>query len=144
MLSVSSCLCFRSLYMQFSFLHSTRMWIFNGFFIWYTGQSKMKKKKQTNNCKGRGTFSSLSVHMLILSSCKCGSPICLSKRLIFLSVSILIPWAAPLMGYWLLCYVSFIISFYPLLLWCILTHFWRGFGALQGLLEWDHTKFKLT
>lgn len=68
----------------------------------------------------------------------------MSKCLIFHSVSILISSAAPLMGYWLLCYVPFIISFFsppstPLMFPDVVLE--GCIGALQGLPEWDHTSF---
>lgn len=80
-------------------------------------QQQQKKKQE----KGKAHFLSLSVHMLILFLCKCANAICMSKCLIFHSVSILISSAVPLMEYWLLCY--FILF---LLLWCFLPCFWRG------------------
>lgn len=61
-------------------------------------------------------FPPLSVHMLILFLCKCANAICMSKCLIFHSVSILISSAMPLMEYWLLCYVPFIFYFFSPLL----------------------------
>lgn len=72
--------------------------------------------KRKLNEKKEEHFPSLSVHMLILFLFKCANAICMSKCLIFHSVSILISSAAPLMGYWLLCYVPFIISLFPPLL----------------------------
>lgn len=77
--------------------------------------------------------------MLILFLCKCANAICMSKCLIFHSVSILISSAVPLMGYWLLCYVPFIISLFPPLLWCLLTWFWdegRGLGRGTPGIAW--------
>lgn len=96
--------------------------------IWVRSQSMFTdvyaqpRLKRKLNEKREEHFPSLSVHMLILFLCKCANTICMSKCLIFHSVSILISSAVPLMGYWLLCYVPFIISLFP--------HssdvFWRG------------------
>lgn len=76
----------------------------------FSGSSAQQSGFSDAQEKARGPFS-LSVHMLILFSCKCTDAICMSKCLIFHSVSILISSAAPLMEYWLLRYVLFIISF---------------------------------
>lgn len=72
-----------------------------------------KKKNPNKQEKREEHFPSPSVHMLILFLCKCTNAICMSKCLIFHSVSILISSAVPLMEYWLQCYVPFIISFFP-------------------------------
>lgn len=68
-------------------------------------QARTKERREAH-------FPSLSVHMLILFLCKCANAICMSKCLIFHSASILISPAVPLMEYWLLRYVPFIILFY--------------------------------
>lgn len=87
-------------------------------------------------------FSSLSVHMLILFLCKFASPICMSKCLIFHSASILISSAAPLMGYWLLCYVPFIISFSaaPLMFSDVVL---EGFRGTLGIAWMGSHQFKI-